>query len=55
MARATFQKRQKEIKRMEKQRTKAERRAQRKFEKRTQSNQPDRVEKAAEEAGSEEL
>lgn len=52
----TFQKRQKEMKRMEKQRMKAERRAQRKLEKQAQSDQPDRIEeKTTEEALSEEV
>lgn len=41
MARITFQKRQKEIKRLEKQRLKAERRAQRKIEKSTATGTPD--------------
>jgi hypothetical protein len=52
----TFQKRQKEMKRMEKQRMKAERRAQRKLEKQAQSDQPDRIEtKTSEEELSEEV
>jgi hypothetical protein len=40
MARTTFQKRQKEMKRMEKQRMKAERRAQRKLEKNAEPGAP---------------
>ena len=47
----TFQKRQKEMKRMEKQRMKAERRAQRKLENQAQSDQPDRVEEKTSEDG----
>lgn len=39
----TFQKRQKEMKRMEKARMKAERRAQKKLEERTASDVPDKV------------
>jgi hypothetical protein len=49
MARTTFQKRQKEMKRMEKRRMKEERREQRKLEKRIDSDAPvDMEEKAAE-------
>jgi hypothetical protein len=40
----TFQKRQKEMKRMEKQRVKAERRAQRKLEKNTDAQTPEPIE-----------
>ncbi len=46
MARTTFQKRQKEVKRMEKQRMKAERRAQRKLEKSTGAETPEPIESA---------
>ncbi len=42
-SRTTFQKRQKEIKRMEKQRMKAERRAQRSLEKRAANEAPNEI------------
>lgn len=50
MARITFQKRQKEMKRMEKQRMKAERRAQRKLEKNAGTEPLEQIESAGAEA-----
>lgn len=50
MARITFQKRQKEMKRIEKQRMKAERRAQRKLEKNAGAEPPEQIEGARTEA-----
>jgi hypothetical protein len=52
VARTTFQKRQKEMKRMEKQRMKAERRAQRKLEKNAGAETPAEIESASTEAES---
>jgi hypothetical protein len=46
VARTTFQKRQKEMKRIEKQRMKAERRAQRKLEKNADPETPEQIESA---------
>lgn len=50
MARITFQKRQKEMKRMEKRRMKDERRAQRKLEKNAEIEPPEQMEGARTEA-----